>query len=275
MKKLLCSLLLFLFLFTSCSTETEKPSSPAEPSAQTSNSFEWVKITYLNKDFYAYATAPKYYEFTTHNPEVIRQLEEYRLSDSMRPARPGEMDGLCSYWVTYPDGHVVGVFDDLDYGNVGTEIKPFGNDRILPAGMSDFVGELVSTHIAQISSAAGPSDPPPSSFEWVKITYDNEEFFTNGTLPEQYEFTIHDPDILRQLAEYRLSGVMRPARSDELLEGMCSFWVTYPDGHIIGIYESCDYGNVDTKIEPYGNDTILPPGMSAFVGKLVKADMED
>ena len=280
MKKILCCLFVLVCFLTACKSETPESSSGgvadnessssevsssglASPSAQ-------IKITYHDYDFGPDGEEPECFSFDVSDATILKQLNEYReVGDFNPPPEDIIVQGMCSYWVTYPDGYVIGILGLEDYGTTSTEIK-FQDDEVivLPTGMSDLVGELVEPRRAKkpIRRLSSPSVQ-------VKITYSNDDYAAKGEGPEFLSFDVSDATILKQLDEYRQSDDLRYVRKDEAVCGMCSYWITFPDDYVIGVYDDLDYGNIDNEIEYVGQEVILPTGMSAFVGGLVKSHM--
>lgn len=85
------------------------------------------------------------YRYVTDITE-INKLNEFKNSDDYHAANnSGEYEGYegtNAYWVIYEDGTVIGMYSELDYGNLGKSITWFGNDYYLPDGFTEYVKSL-------------------------------------------------------------------------------------------------------------------------------------
>ena len=77
--------------------------------------------------------------------KTIQELVEYISDDSqIKEVNPEEQyEGMNSIFVDFGNGTIVSMYDDLNYGNIGTEMVEYGDDVWLPKQFHDLVTSLI------------------------------------------------------------------------------------------------------------------------------------
>ena len=185
MKKLTVLLLLFALLFASCTQTT--PTTPTTTGAPTSGGESQTALTTAQQESTTQKETTTHKETTTRketttepttarklpteleivytsknssatsffvrDPAVIRKLMDFRAGSFQNPTIL--YPGLCTHWVVYGEKDIVGLYDDMDYGNMGQKIETIGDEKILPKGMAAYVAALVEEHRRE-----NPMPPP-------------------------------------------------------------------------------------------------------------------
>ena len=77
--------------------------------------------------------------------KTIQELVEYISDDSkIQEVNSDEQyEGMNSIFVDFGNGTVVSMYDDLNYGNIGSEMVEYGDDVWLPKQFHDLVTSLI------------------------------------------------------------------------------------------------------------------------------------
>ena len=144
--------------------------------------------------------------FSKSNPDDVAIIEEITSIAS----RKGEYkivpkeklsQGTCEMWLKFGSDLVIGLYSDMDYGYIGTEIEPIGQVAMyVPEGLSkcvqniidvcgctyrSFSGEVTAVHENSITiSPANNSNEIKSSDSIVVSVTEYTKVFDNKTLEE-------------------------------------------------------------------------------------------
>lgn len=77
--------------------------------------------------------------------KTIQKLVEFISDDSkIKEVNPDEQyEGMNSIFVDFGNGTIVSMYDDLNYGNIGSEMVEYGNDVWLPKQFHNLVISLL------------------------------------------------------------------------------------------------------------------------------------
>jgi len=102
--------------------------------------------------YYDKASNAKPLVFSSTNPDdatVIKDLTTIvsKISDYKVVPQKEVLSGTCEMWLAFGDNTVIGIYSDMDYGYVGTEVDPVGNDAMyLPEGLSKCVSDIIDVY---------------------------------------------------------------------------------------------------------------------------------
>ncbi|MEA5082791.1 MAG: hypothetical protein VB018_01410 [Lachnospiraceae bacterium] len=144
--------------------------------------------------------------FSKSNPDDVAIIEELTSIAS----RTGEYkivpkeklyEGTCEMWVKFGNDLVIGLYSDMDYGYIGTEIDPIGEDAMyLPEGLSkcvqniidvcgctyrSFSGEVAAVHENSITITPATDSTEIKSADSIVVSVtEYTKVFDNKTLEE-------------------------------------------------------------------------------------------
>lgn len=99
--------------------------------------------------------------FSSSNPDdapVIEELAAIASQTGEYKTVPQEKlyEGTCQMWIKFGSDMVIGLYSDMDYGYVGTEIDPIGtNAMYLPEGLSKCVSDIIDVYGYNYKSFSG------------------------------------------------------------------------------------------------------------------------
>ena len=94
-----------------------------------------------------YNTQGDHFDIT--DGDVIKTIVDTCNNASYSPVS-NESNGICTMWIDFHNGLIMGLYKDLNYGYVGHTIMDVPNDTYdtyLPSKINELVSTLVSEHI--------------------------------------------------------------------------------------------------------------------------------
>ncbi|MDD3571057.1 MAG: hypothetical protein PHY44_08155 [Lachnospiraceae bacterium] len=99
--------------------------------------------------------------FSKSNPDdvaVIDQITAIASKTSEYKIVPKDKlnEGTCQMWVKFGNDMVIGIYSDMDYGYIGKEIDPVGEDVMyLPEGLSKCIQDIIDVYGYTYKSFSG------------------------------------------------------------------------------------------------------------------------
>ena len=89
--------------------------------------------------------------------------------------------------------------------------------------------------------------------------------------PDEKFFEITDENVIKEITSICSNGTFKRVPRSELLEGLCTIFIDFNNGTVVGLYDDIDYGYIGKEIDIIGGGAVyLPKGLNAYINKLIE-----
>jgi len=96
----------------------------------------------------------------------------------------------------------------------------------------------------------------------------------HGSLEKEKSFNITEQETIDYIKNICENFQFKKVLKEDMLEGMCTIFIDFNNGTVIGMYTSEDYGNIEKRKKTVGTAVYLPPNFNAYISELIENNLE-